>query len=216
MRTLFLVVLMCTSSIAAGFEPQLTSGLDIVISSIPEPVNVDGVQMVMHHASGAGVPELVRRIETRWRAQSSVIQSMQQGNWTLRSRLQGAASEVVQWRKTPGGYELVWSSLNAAANPLPAVDSGLALPSGCKWGRSVSGRSGQGHFLQRSARCTHPASEMSSLLQRSLPSQGWQLRATSERGLLLSRPGMEGLISLSVQAGDRSTWLTWLRVERKP
>jgi hypothetical protein len=216
LRLLSVVVLMFSASATSAFEPHLSAGLDVVIDRIPEPLMVDGVQLVMHLASGAGVPELARRIEAQWRRHGSDIQSMQQGSWTLRSRIQGAASEVVQWRTGPSGHELVWSSLDAAANVRPVAESGLILPACCKWGRSVSGRSSQGHFLQRSARCTLPAQELSSLLQGSLPSQGWQLLTVSERGLLLERAGKEGLISLSVQAGDRATWLTWLRVEHNP
>ncbi len=214
-RLLFMVVLMFSASMTSAFEPHLGAGLDVVIERIPEPLMVDGVQMVMHHAIGAGVPELARRIEAHWRKQGSDIRSMQQGNWTLRSRIQGAASEVVQWRAGPSGHELTWSSLDAAANVLFVADSGLTLPAGCNWGRSVSGSSGPNHFLQRSARCALAARELSLLLQRSLPSQGWQLLAVSERGMLLKRSGEEGLISLSVPAGDRSTWLTWLRVGHK-
>jgi hypothetical protein len=197
MRTLLLVVLMFSTSAAAGFEPHLTSGLDIVIDRIPEPMTVDGVQMVMHLASGTGVPELARRIESWWRSHGSVIKSMRQGDWTLRSRLQGAASELVQWRSGPAGNELVWSSLDAASYVLPVADSGLTLPAGCNWGRSVSGSSSKGHFLQRSARCTQPVQELSLLLQRSLTSQGWQLLSASDRGLLLFKraialPGSPG------------------------
>jgi len=213
LRTLFLFILVFSTTAAAGFESHLTTGLDIVIDRIPEPMTVDGVQMVMHFASGRGVPELARRIESSWRSQGSVIRSMQQGSWNLRSRFQGAASEVVQWRTGPAGHELIWSSLDVAAPVLPAADSGLALPAGCTWGRSLSGRSREGFFLQRTARCTQPAQELSMLLQRSLPPQGWQLRSSSDSGFLIGRSGVEGVISLSGQAGDRSTWLTWLRVE---
>jgi hypothetical protein len=216
LRLLFMVVLMFSASRTSAFEPHLSVGLDVVIDRIPEPLLVDGVQMVMHLARGADVPELARRIEAQWRSHGSNIQSLKQGNWTLRSRIQGAASEVLQWQTGPSGHELVWSSLDAAASVLPVADSGLNLPAACLWGRSVSGHSSEGHFLQRSARCTLPAQELSLLLQRSLPSQGWKLLSASERGLLLERPGKEGLISLSAQAGGRATWLTWLRVEHNP
>lgn len=199
--------------VSQGFEAQLAAGLTVTIDRIPEPVAVDGIPMTVHRVTGAGVPELARRIEAQWRSQGSEVKALQQGSWTLRSRMLGAKSEVVQWRNGPEAPELLWSSLDATGPLQPKPDAGLALPAGCVWGRSVSGSSGPRRYLQRSARCTLSVHELSLQLQHSLPSQGWRLRSATDRGLLLDRPGVEALLSLDTHQGEQATWLTWLRVE---
>jgi hypothetical protein len=122
----------------------------------------------------------------------------------------------VQWRIGVQEPELLWSSVDAAGAIQPALDAGLTLPATCVWGRSVSGSSGPHRYLQRTARCSLPMHELSTLLQRSLPSRGWRLRSSSEHALLLDRAGVEGLLSLTAQDTDPATWLTWLRVEQSP
>ncbi|MEO6078691.1 MAG: hypothetical protein ABIQ86_02785 [Steroidobacteraceae bacterium] len=216
MKFSWLVVLVSVLSTPAslGFEAHLSAGLAVNIDRIAEPVVVDGVPMSMHRVTGAGVPEFARRIESLWRSQGSEVRILEQGLWTLRSRMVGARSEVIQSRTGPEGPELLWSSLDAGGPIQSAPDAGLTLPAGCMWGRGVSGQSEQHRYLQRSARCTLPIQELSRQLQRSVTKQGWRLLTTADRSLLLERPGAEGLLSLAVHDGDSATSLSWLRVER--
>jgi hypothetical protein len=213
MARLLLLVASVPAIPVSAFEARLAAGLAVAIERMPEPVAVDGVPMTVQRVTGAGVPELVRRIEALWSSQGSEVKDLKQGVWILRSRMHGTKSEVLQWRNGQGSAELLWSSLDAAGQVHPVPEAGLALPAGCVWGRSVSGSSGQHHYLQRTARCTHAPRELSKQLQRTLPPQGWRLRTTNDHALVLERQGVEGILTLAAQPGDAATWLTWLRVE---
>ncbi len=90
--------------------------------------------MTVHRVTGAGVPELARRIERSGAARAARSKPCSRGSWTLRSRMLGAKSEVVQWRNGPEAPELLWSSLDATGPLQPTPDAGLALPAGCVWG----------------------------------------------------------------------------------
>lgn len=210
---LLMVVLLMSPAAAAALDGHLYRGLDVVVDEIGEPVVVDGVQMAIQRFSGSGVPELANRVESSWKSHGSVIRSMQQGRWTLRSRMRAGASEVVQWRADPGGPELVWSSVDVTAPVHAAIDTRLSLPATCIWGRSVSGRSVAGAFLQRSARCSLPLRELLASLRNSTAAQGWRVRSATNNGLLLDRPGAEGMLSLSRSAAEQVSWLSWLHVE---
>jgi hypothetical protein len=212
-RLLLLAAAVLASPVSVAFESRLAAGLAVAIERVPEPVAVDGVPMTLQRVTGAGVPELVRRIEELWRSQGSEVRALNQGVWILRSRMQGTKSEVMQWRNGLDISELLWSSLDAAGQVQPIPEAGLTLPAGCAWGRSVAGSSGQHHYLQRTARCTHALRELSMQLQRTLPPQGWRLRTANDHALVLERQGVEGILSLAAQPGDPATWLTWLRVE---
>lgn len=198
---------------AAGIDPHLASGLNVSIDRIAEPLSVDGVQVIVHRVTGAGVPELARRIEETWRRQGSRIGMQQHGNWTVLSRLQGSRSEVMQWSIISGAPELLLSFLDLLAPVSSVPATGLTLPAGCVWGRSIFGRGGRNSYIQRSARCPQSIKALSLQLRHSLAVQGWVVLMDSESGLQVGRSGAEGFISLSSQQGDQSTWLTWLRVE---
>jgi hypothetical protein len=210
---LLLAAAALASPVSGAFESRLAAGLAVAIECMPEPVAVDGVQMTLQRVTGAGVPELVRRIEALWRSQGSEVKDLKQGVWILRSRMHGTRSEVLQWRDGKDSAELLWSSLDAAGQVQPMPETGLALPAGCVWGRRVSGSSGQHHYLQRTARCAHALRGLSMQLQRTLPPQGWRLRMANDHDLVLERQGVEGVVSLTAHPGDEATWLTWLRVE---
>ncbi len=210
-RTLLLAMLMLVGPAARAFEAHLAAGLAVSIDRIAEPVSVDGVSMQLQRLTGVDVPVLARRVEALWRSQGSQIRSLQQGAWTLRSRMLGTKVEVLQWRSSAGAPEMLWSLLETGAlQPVPQTD--LVLPAHCKWGRSVSGQAGQRHYLQRSARCALPIGELSAQLRHMLPLQGWKVRSASDGGLLLDRQGDEGMIFLSEPADDLTTWLVWLHV----
>jgi hypothetical protein len=203
-------------ALSASMDASLAAGLAVTIDRIPEPVAVDGVWMTVQRVTGSGVPELARRIEARWRSQGSQVKEQQQGRWKVRSRLQGVMSEVMQWHSDTGGSELLVSVLDVQAPVRPLPSMGLTLPAGCIWGRSISGISGTQSFLQRTARCPHSIQPLSLQLRHSLPTQGWRVRWATDSGLQVERAGGEGFISLSTQAGDRATWVTWLRLESNP
>lgn len=195
------------------FGIDMTAGLNITVDRIPEPVEVDGVAMTVQRATGTDVMRLARRLEASWRVQGSEIRTLQQGEWTLLSRLSGSRSEVIQWRASAATRELLWSSINVAATASSIPDAGISLPTGCTWGRSVSGSGRQQRYLQRSARCTQSGSVLSRQLRRSLPHLGWRIVNATDGSLLVEQKGMQGLVSLTVHPGEQGTWLTWLRVE---
>jgi hypothetical protein len=199
----------------AGVERELLAGLAVSVDPVPETVVIDGLGMIMQRVTGSGVPDLIRRIEARWRGQGSQIQQLDQGGWVLRSRIHGKHSEVIQWRSTASDMELLWSRLDVAASVQPEPAKLFALPAGCAWSRSISGMSGHQRYLQRSARCSHGASDLARSLRASLSSQGWQVHSASSQGLLVRRAGVEGLLSLNVQQ-EGLTWLVWLQVEGVP
>jgi hypothetical protein len=195
---------------------RLAAGLAVHTDPVPEPMAVDGVAMTIHRVTGAGVPELARRIEADWRRQGSPVHTHQQGGWTLRSRIHGHSSEVLQWRTSLEGPELLLSSLDARSVARPTPDANIQLPPGCKWGRSISGKSQQHSYIQRSARCPLSVKALRPDLLASLSREGWRIRSRSATGLLVERGGEEGLLVLSTQSGDASTWLVWLHTQISP
>jgi hypothetical protein len=196
------------------FGIDMTAGLNITVDRIPEPVEVDGIAMTVQRATGTDILKLARRLEASWRAQGSEVRALQQRDWTLVSRLSGSRSEVIQWRVSPATPELLWSSFDMAATARSIPDAGISLPTGCAWGRSVSGSGRQQRYLQRSARCTQSGSVLSRQLCRSLPHLGWRIVNATDESLLVEQKGMQGLVSLTVHPGEQGTWLTWLRVEQ--
>lgn len=199
----------------AGVDRSLISGLAVTIQAMPDPIAVDGVAFTVQRVTGRDVPLLVRRVETAWQAQGSELRQLRQGEWTLLSRLTSGDLELVQWRPTTDGAELLWSRLDPAAPAQRMPETRVRLPAGCTWGRSVSGSSGRQRYLQRSAHCARSASSLSVLMQESLRAQGWELHSSSDQGLLARRKGVEGVLGLSpLQRG--ATWLIWLQVEAGP
>ena len=200
---------------AHAFDAWLLTGLDVATEQVHEAVAVDGAMFTIQRATGADVPELAKRIESQWHRQRSEVRPLHQGEWTMRTRMRGPFSEVLQWRTTNRGHELLWSSLQSDVAPAFVPANGIVLPARCVWGRSVHGRSAGNSYLQRSARCSLSAVALQSTLQASLPTQGWQVRTHDRSGLLLDRPGAEGLLSFTALEGGSSSWLIWLRVERE-
>jgi hypothetical protein len=198
---------------APKLERSLTTGLVLTVEPVPEALVVDGVPMTVQRITGPGAVELLERVESSWRRHGSQVRRMQQGEWTLLSRLKGGKSEVLQWRGKKGGQELLWSQLDSESQAQSAPISQLVLPAGCVWGRSVSGLSGRQRYQQRSARCSDTPQHLSSLLRASLAAQGWRVDSVSEQGLLVRRENSEGVISFSVQPESGSSWLVWLQVE---
>jgi hypothetical protein len=208
-------LLLAASAVLAvpEIDRALTTGLALAVDPVPEALVVDGVPMTVQRITGRGVDELLERVESSWRRRGSQVRRMQLGEWTLLSRMNGSKSEVLQWRGGKDGQELLWSQLDSRSQPQPAPMSQLVLPAGCVWGRSVSGVSARQHYLQRSARCSDTPQRLSRLLRASLVSQGWQIDAASEQGLLVRRASSEGVISISEQSGSGSSWLVWLQLK---
>lgn len=214
-----LVVLAASSlahPVASSFDAHLATGLALNVEAFQEALVVDGVPMQVRRATGSAVPELARRIEAQWRSQGSDVKTPQRAGWSVRSRIRGSRSEVMQWRTDIEVPELLWSTLDAAHHVIGTPEPGLALPAGCAWGRHVAGTAGKRRFSERSARCNLTAAELSPLLRRSLESAGWQIRSYSQESMFLDRPGTEGMLSLSGQEADSSTWVVWLQVEGAP
>jgi hypothetical protein len=216
---MIVAMLLAATAPALAVNPgmaRLAAGLAVHVDPVPEPMAVDGVAMTIHRVTGAGVPELAHRIEADWRRQGSDVHTHQQGGWTMRTRFHGETSEVLQWRNSEEGPEMLLSSLDTRSAVRPAPDARFQLPSGCEWGRSISGTSQQHSYMQRTARCPHSIPVLSTNLLASLSRQGWRIRARSATGLLVERNGEEGLIVLSTHTGDASTWLVWLHTQVTP
>jgi hypothetical protein len=214
-----LLLLAATASAIAAppaLDTTLVAGLAVTIERIPEPIAVDGVLMSVQRVTGAGVPELARRIETAWHRQGSRVEARQQESWIVRSRIHGSRSEVLQWRADARDAELLLSSvaLQEPIRRLPAT--GLTLPASCNWGRSITGSTSTHSFVQRSARCPHSRQTLSLQLREVLSRQGWNIRTATDSGLVVERAGLEGFIGLSIQEAGAATWVSWLRVERNP
>jgi hypothetical protein len=195
-----------------GLDARLITGLVLNIDRISEPLIVDGISMTVQRVTGAGATELARRIEANWHRQGSAVKTNQQGAWTVLSRLQGPTSEVLLWRTTAAGPELLLSTLDVRAPIRPMPATGLTLPAGCNWGRSTSGWNGGQSYIQRSARCTQTMHALSLQLRHSLPLQGWTIRLATADSMHVDQAGAEGFISLSVQDEDHATWLSWVRI----
>jgi hypothetical protein len=199
----------------AGIDARLAAGLSVRIEQIRDPVAVEGVQMIVQRATGAGVPQLAIRLEDSWRRQGSEVQVHQGGGWAVRSRIRGSRSEVLQWRDATDSPELLVSIVDLLAPVRTVPSTGMNLPAGCVWSRSVYGQSGAKNYFQRSARCPQSRQRLILQLKRSLETQGWEVLVATDSGMQVRRSGSEGFLSLSDQEGDKSTWVTWLRLESR-
>jgi hypothetical protein len=214
-RTVLGMLTLLLLPVAHGFDATMTAGLAISIDRIPEPFQVDGLTFSAQRATGRDVPVLAQRIEARWRAQGSTVKSVQQGHWSMRTRIEGINSEVLQWRGSDATLELLLSSVNLRHVGGAAPDPLLRLPAGCTWLRGVSGGGPGQRYLQRSARCNRTASELAAILRSSASQQGWRLRSSSESGMVMDRLGAEALVSLSPDLSASGSWLVWLRVDHE-
>jgi hypothetical protein len=213
LRATVLAMTMCMGHAAHAFDAWLTAGLEIVSEHMPETVAVDGVAFTIRRATGADVPELAKRIESQWRSAGSEVRPLRHAGWTVRTRMQGSYSEVLQWRPTNREHELLWSTLRTEAALTPVPEASLGLPAQCAWGRSVHGTSAGRSFLERSAHCRISADALKANLKASLPAQGWRIRSEKGSGLTLGRPGAEGFLSFTPMPGGAGAWLIWLRVD---
>lgn len=207
------IIAFAAAAVTTSLAPRLSAGLAITLEQVPEPVAVDGVSITIQRATGKDVPALVRRIEESWQNEGSQVTRLAHGNWNITSRFKGASSEVLQWNTGNPLPELLLSVLDVRSAVRPAIPTGLQLPPGCAWSRSISGSSVNQSYLQRSARCLQSISTLSAQLQKSLPAQGWRVLAVTDSGIQIKRNGADGFLSFASVPGDSAIWLSWLRVE---
>lgn len=163
----------------AGFESRWTNGLQVRSETVPGATAINGVEFRMTRVTGRDVPALFARIVADWNATpgANAPRLLQQGAWSLASRLHEGHSQVVQWRQGEEGAELLWSDtdLRTPASParLPRY-----LPADCKWSGPVQGRSVGQQFLQATGFCRAHAPDVTAQLERSLNEEGWRTRRT--------------------------------------
>src|SRR5690606_36362067 len=176
---------------------------------IPEGITVDGLAMQMHSATGRDVAGLAARIEARWRAEGSVVQSAQ-SRWQMLSRFEHGRSELIQWRGEGPSAQLLHSIVDTThPTARPAIEP-FTLPLHCAWGRVIEGRAGHDSFEQRTGRCGTSSDRVFAAVRRSLAAQGWNGSRASGTTLELARDGIEGRLFITQDAGDAATAVVWI------
>jgi len=194
---------------ATGLEARDTRGLSLMVERIAEDIRVDGLTMQVHSATGRDVAELAARIEARWRAEGSVVQSAQ-SRWQMLSRFERGRSELIQWRGEGPSAQLLHSILDTTRPAARPASEPFTLPLHCAWGRVIEGRAGLGSFEQRTGRCSNSSGTVFAAVQRSLATQGWNVSRASGTALELARDGIEGRLFITQDAGDAATAVVWI------
>lgn len=198
-------LLLACASCAGAIETRDARGLDLRLETLPDPVAVDGVRFEIQFASGRDVPELVRRVEHRWRQQGSVVQRLRQRGWEILSRWEQGQHELLQWRGEGPGAQLVFSRLDTTRTPERPGRGPLALPARCAWGRLVQDRSQAVH----SAFCRLTVPQLQTQLRTRLVAQGWSLQHDAGLTFDVERAGEWARLTLSPGAHDGESALVW-------
>lgn len=193
------------ASCAGAIEPGDVRGLDLRLEALSESVAVDGVMFDIRFASGRDIPELVRRVEQRWRQQGSPVQRMQQHGWQLLSRWEQGQSELLQWRGEGAGAQLLFSRLDTTRTPARPGRGAMVLPARCAWGRHVVDRA----LSLRTAFCRLTLPQLKLQLRSRLAAQGWSVHHETDMTFDISRAGESARLTLSagMQAGHSA--LVW-------
>lgn len=160
---------------------------DVRIESMPGPVHVNGLAMVVHRAVGSGVAPLWTRLSQQWVREVGTqgVRSDVSGDWAILSRIQDGALEVLQKRGVGSNAELLWSRSDLRKPMQPQLPVDLRLPSGCIAGRTVNGRAETGSYVQQVASCTgSPHAALSAMKTRAIR-RGYAVQ--SRDGILMAR-----------------------------
>lgn len=194
---------------ATALEARDTRGLSLSVERIPEGITVDGLAMQIHSATGRDVAGLAARIEARWRAEGSVVQSAQ-SRWQMLSRFEHGRSELIQWRGEGPSAQLLHSIVDTTHPTARPAREPFTLPLHCAWGRFIEGRAGHDAFEQRTGRCSALSGTVFAAVQRSLVAQGWDVSRASGTTLELTRDGIEGRLFITQGAGNAATAVVWI------
>jgi hypothetical protein len=156
-------------------------GLSVEIEDLDGVTGVNGVPLGISRAVGSDVPMLADRIIRKWNIDSGKdsVRLIHCCGWAIASRIHTRDSQVIQWRRTDAGDELIWSATRLAAS-VPAVPRiTVPLPSDCARGTPTHGVIAGRRFLQLSAHCSLDTPAIVTLLVRRMSSEGWQLQRRS-------------------------------------
>lgn len=210
MKTLASLAALWLAPHVAALEPRDGYGLDVRIEAIAEPIEVDGLSLLIQRATGPDVDKLARRVSDSWRAAGSSVQQLSDGGWQMVSRWQGKHTELLQWRGAGPAAELLYSRLDAYRVTAPPRFAELPLPARCAWGRQIAGRAGSNRYQQRTALCRGTTAAVVPELQALLAGDGWQWRLAAAGVMEVSRGPVQGLVVLGTGPGKAQCWLTWV------
>jgi hypothetical protein len=216
-RAASVLILLVASRFAAGSDPWTWHDLRVKVESSAEPILVNGLPLAVRRVTGSDVRLLAKRLEDKWREESGVrgVRSATHGNWMILSRLHDAGLEVVQWRDSGGGAELLWSRGDLPARIQLPGRTGLRFPPGCVPGRIVSGRIDSRKYVQQAARCKGSPRNMLSAVKASADRQGYEV--LSRAGQLLARNGTSEVTVLAIGSADApagGTSLVYLKLDQ--
>lgn len=210
MRFLAALLWLCAALPATALEGRDARGLDVRVERMVEPVEVDGMALLVQRATGPDVAALARRVGERWRAAGSPVRELAQGGWRMASRWDAGHAELIQWRGTGDAAELLYSRMDARRQPAPPAAVPPQLPRRCTWGRRISGIAAGMRYQQRTARCRGAPATVMSELRVGLPAGGWQLREVSPRALQVARGAERALVTLVPGRSEAECWLAWI------
>lgn len=184
---------------AAGAElQQAARNLAVTVEPLDGATAVNGLPITMTRVVGRNVPELAQELMKRWRGQSGEdsVKTVHCCGWTFASRIRSGTSNVIQWRASPEGGELLWSELRVSGSAPSAPVPSLPLSVLCDWTAPVHGQVAGRRFLQIAARCRRdPTTALESMIPN-LSSHGWKWR----RGGLLILQAQRGPVQLQLLA----------------
>jgi len=179
---------LCTTT-SLAMEPRWTQGLRLSWEALPGETTFNGVSFRVQRATGPDVPVLASRIAADWQKESGSdgLKRMQQGEWSILSRIHDGRSEVAQWRKQSREAELLWSETDLRLQPQPP-SSPRYLISACNWMRPITGSTPGVRYRQFTGYCSLRSAAIGNALGSALELDGWRTRKEPS-GLVADRAG---------------------------
>ena len=210
-----LSLLLAASHIAIGADLGTWRDLHVRVESLPGPILVNGLPLMVSRATGSDVHQLAKRLSDKWHKEGGAqgVRAETNGTWTILSRIHDAGMEVVQWRGSGGDAELLWSRSELTAHVRTPARGGLRFPTGCIQGRTVSGQADTRAYSEQVARCKGSPRATLLAVQAVARAQGYEVLARD--GQLLARNSASEVTVFAWRPDDGSvandTSLVYLR-----
>ncbi|MFO1504451.1 MAG: hypothetical protein U1F39_11665 [Steroidobacteraceae bacterium] len=150
-------------------------GLAVHIETVDGALGINGLPLSVSRATGTQVLQLVERLLRQWRSESgaAAVRTEECCGWSIASRFHDGNPQVIQWRDTAAGAELLWSVADVRAVKKDSAETSVPLPAGCTGSPPVQGQVAQRRFLQYTARCTAGVKPLLESIARDFARHGW-------------------------------------------
>lgn len=181
-----LFALLATGVFALPAAADLPTVPGVTAQRLPTVIRVNGVAIEVQRFEGASVPALAVATERQWG-----VSAQRQGSWWQLARVQGAWSEVLQWRQSGANHEALYSRLLLTRGISTPPRRVLALPAGCGDEQQLDIGDAYQPVLQLTARCSGSPLALRAAMQRAASRAGWQPIAATGSTLHWTRPGWQ-------------------------